>query len=92
MRARRQDANHQPIKRAFEALGCSVVDLYAVGAGCPDLLLGKNGVNVLAEIKTEAGDYTKAQLEFNATWRGRRETVRNLNDVEAVVKSMRAQC
>ena len=89
MRARRQDANHQEIKRAFEALGCSVLDLYAVGGGCPDLLIGRLGVNVLVEVKTEAGDYTPAQLEFNATWRGRRETVRNLSDVEAVVKSMR---
>lgn len=88
MRARRQDANHTEIKRAFEALGCSVLDLYTVGGGCPDLLVGAGRVNILVEVKTAKGTYTNAQKEFNLTWRGRCETVRTMDDVQLVVKAI----
>lgn len=89
MRARRVDANHRLIKGAFVQLGCSVIDLYAVGGGCPDLAVSRNGQMVLVEIKTEKGDYTPAQEVFNAEWQGPRATVRDLAGVETVVKALK---
>ena len=48
---RRTDSNHAEIVRALKQIGCSVLDLSAVGAGCPDILIGYRGRNVLVEIK-----------------------------------------
>lgn len=53
MRYRRAklDSTHAPMVELFEACGCSVLDLAAVGGGCPDVLVGRNGRSVLVEFK-----------------------------------------
>jgi hypothetical protein len=38
-RAAKRDANHAEVVDALRASGCGVVDLAAVGAGVPDLLV-----------------------------------------------------
>ncbi len=65
----RQDANASAIITALKRCGASVVDLHAVGGGCPDILVGfrsapiaminggqwiDNGNMVLMEIKISA--------------------------------------
>jgi hypothetical protein len=50
-RAARTDSNQTEIVATLRSLGCSVQMLHAVGAGCPDLLIGIDGQNLLLEIK-----------------------------------------
>src|SRR3972149_1571025 len=47
----RTDANHTEIVNALQAIGASVTSLADVGGGCPDLLVGYRGQNMLLEVK-----------------------------------------
>ena len=71
----RQDANASAIVKALKACGVSVVDLHAVGGGCPDVLAGHQGRTVLMEIKASAKATHDAtvrarQAAFVRDWRG----------------------
>ena len=89
-RAARVDDNHAEIIRALLAVGATVVDTSAVGAGCPDLLVGYRGVNFLIEIKDgakpkSARQLTQAQESWFALWRGRAAVVIDVDEALAVV-------
>lgn len=66
----RTDGNHAEIVRALRKVGCGVLDLSRVGAGCPDLLVSvRNGRGrdlLLMEIKTARGQTSAAQRAFEA--------------------------
>lgn len=74
----RRDANHTPIVHALRKAGCSVVELHKVGGGVPDLLVGRNRLAYLLEVKTAAGlkgrsgnpETFAKQAEFRLLWRG----------------------
>lgn len=70
-----RDANHGEIVAALRAVGCTIVDLAAVGGGVPDLLVGYRGVNLLVEVKDGSRVPSErrlrpSQLEFRDEWRG----------------------
>ena len=78
--AARKDETHNAIVEDALAHGCTVIELHAVGGGCPDVLIGYQGVNYLLEIKTP-GWRTRSmgalkartherQAKLRATWRG----------------------
>ena len=74
-RAAKVDANQPEIVAALRRAGCSVEHLHAVGAGCPDLLVGYRGQNYLVEVKDgakppSARHLTPDQVEWHAAWRG----------------------
>lgn len=84
IRAKRRDANEAAIVAALRAIGCSVAALDQ-GDGVPDLLVGRNGVTLLLEVKNpDAAGFTipggirrkgrgtlrPAQVEWFAAWRG----------------------
>lgn len=48
----RTDANHSEVVKALRNAGCSVQSLAATGRGVPDLLVGRDGKNLLMESKT----------------------------------------
>ena len=65
----RVDANHADIRQALRDLRCPVLDLAAVGGGCPDLAVLLPGARVvLVEVKTPDGTLTEAQGPFHAVW------------------------
>jgi Holliday junction resolvase len=64
------DANQAGIITALRRCGASVVDLHAVGAGCPDLLVGFHGATWLLEVKTAKGLVRESQAAFARDWRG----------------------
>jgi len=71
----RVDRNQAEIVDALRRVGCSVQSLAAVGSGCPDLLVGRGGVNYLFEVKDEdkapsARVLTRDQREWHACWNG----------------------
>ena len=89
-RAAKTDANQSAIVDALRTVGCSVLPLHAVGQGCPDILCGFQGRNVLIEIKDgakppSARKLTPDQVDFHALWRGQVTVVTSVREaLEAV--------
>lgn len=71
----RVDGNQSLIVRALRDAGASVLVISSIGSGCPDLLIGKNQVNFLAEIKDPTKVHsqrklTEDEVQFHNSWRG----------------------
>lgn len=74
MRNHRTDNNQAAIIKCLKQAGASVCNLASVGSGCPDLLVGWNGSNILIEVKNPDGRgmrFTEPERAFMDTWRGR---------------------
>jgi hypothetical protein len=95
-RAPRVDESHVLIVEALRAAGASVLSLAAVGKGCPDVLIGYAGVDVLAELKNDpklVKDKRRTkpaahQETWHAGWRGRSVSV--LRSPEEALQLIRA--
>jgi Holliday junction resolvase len=79
-RAARVDANQRELVRLAQAAGCSVQSLAQVGKGCPDLLLGRRGSNLLVEVKDGSKPASQRKLResqetWRAGWRGQVTTI-----------------
>ena len=75
MRASKADTNQREVVKALRDAGATVQHLHRVGAGCPDLLIGYRGMNLLAEVKDgskppSAQKMTRWQEEWHRDWRG----------------------
>lgn len=72
----RKDNQHAQIVAELLQSGFAVADTYQAGAGFPDLVISRNGLNVLCEIKTQTGLKTAldrlrpSQVLFQARWKG----------------------
>jgi len=89
-RAAKVDANHKQIVTALRRCGCSVQDLSAVGEGCPDLLVGVGGKNLLLEVKdgekrASERKLTPHQVEWHGRWKGQKCVVTSVDEALAVV-------
>lgn len=88
----RVDGNHAEIVQALRAAGCTVLSLHQVGAGCPDVLAGIDGRNLLLEIKDGSKPPSRRALTadetaFHAAWRGQIAVVSNVAEaLEAALK------
>lgn len=90
MRAAKADANQKQLVAAFEGMGCSVEHLHRVGQGCPDVLVGVAGINLLVEIKDGKASLNEEQREWHAKWRGQVCIVRTVEEAVTLVKAVRA--
>ena len=70
-----KDETHVAIVAALVAAGCSVIELHAVGGGCPDVLVGCRGYNYLLEIKTPGWE-TRSMGKLKAKVHARQAAVR----------------
>lgn len=92
MRASKTDANQTEIVEALRQIGCSVQLLHMVGKGCPDLLVGQHGLNVLIEVKDgskppSARKLTPDQVRWHDAWRGQVTVVCSVDEaIQAVTK------
>ena len=73
--AARVDANQTQIVSALRAAGATVQSLSAVGQGCPDLLVGYQGANILMELKDgkkppSERKLTSDQIVWHSEWKG----------------------
>jgi Holliday junction resolvase len=89
-RAAKVDANHTEIVKGLRQSGCTVLDLSAVGKGCPDLLIGRCGYNLLMEVKDgskpkSARKLTGDQIAFFAKWRGNVQVVKSLQEAIDII-------
>lgn len=81
MRIRAKIDDNQPaIVQALLNLGCSVQSIAPIGLGCPDLLVGIAGLNLLMEVKD--GDkipserkLTPDEKKWHANWKGQKAVV-----------------
>jgi len=85
MTAKRTDANQIEIVRALRQVGASVLILSAVGKGCPDIMAGYRGVNVLLELKDgtkppSARVLTPDERAWHEQWRGQVATVTTVDE------------
>lgn len=84
------DANQAEVVKALRSIGASVQPLHQIGKGCPDLLVGYWGKNMLMEVKDGAKPpserkLTPDQVVWHAGWRGSVVVVYGPEDaVEAV--------
>lgn len=95
-RAAKTDRNQAEIVKAFRQIGANVQILSAVGKGCPDLLVGFRGVNVLVEVKDgekapSDRKLTTDQVRWHDSWPGQVCIAEGIQDaVEKVIRiSMR---
>jgi hypothetical protein len=95
-RAARVDGNQSEIVAALRSLGCSVQMLHAVGAGCPDLLIGIDGQNLLLEVKDgskppSARQLTSDQHIWHTNWGGQASIVQSSEDAIAIVSQLKSK-
>jgi Holliday junction resolvase len=91
MRACRTDRNQAEIVKALRQIGCTVTPTHMVGDGFPDLVVGRNGVNHLLEVKDGAKPPSGRQLttdekKFHIEWRGVVHIVYSIDDALQVVQ------
>jgi hypothetical protein len=87
-RAANIDRNQTEIVSALRKCGVEVQALNAVGSGCPDLLCGFRGKNVLLEIKSDNDQLNKMQTDWHSTWPGQVATVWNFTEaMDAVLEA-----
>jgi hypothetical protein len=72
---RRVDGNQAEIVKALRAIGASVQPIHIIGMGCPDILVGFQGVNYLFEIKAEGGTLSQDEIIWSTKWQGNAQTV-----------------
>ena len=93
MRASRTDANQQELVAALRKMGCSVECLHAVGGGVPDLMVGKQGITLLMEVKDgkkppSQRQLTKPQVRWHSEWRGHVVVVTSAEQAMAIINKL----
>ena len=78
--AAKVDANQHAIVKALRWRGATVHLLHREGRGCPDLLVGFLGHNLLLEVKTKDGELTPREAEWHDDWRGQVSIVRTAHE------------
>ena len=76
----RVDKNQREIVAAFRKLGFSVAHTHMVKRFC-DLVIAKDNINHLVEVKGEKGKLTPAEKEFHAIWKAPIHIIRSVEDV-----------
>jgi len=84
-RAAKVDANQPEIVAYLRAHGFSVEHLHMVGEGCPDIMVGRDEVNYLIEIKVPGEKLNERQVKWHGKWRGQKMTVWCVEDLEGIV-------
>ena len=89
-RPRAVDANQAEIVKALRDMGCTVQLLHKVGQGCPDLLVGFRGTNLLIEVKDgrkipSERKLRPAQVEWHAGWKGQAAVAESVDDAVRII-------
>lgn len=84
-RAAKIDDNQNEIVETFRKLGWTVQILSTVGKGCPDILIGRCGFNMLVEIKDgnkppSKRELTPDQVKWHDSWRGQKCVIKNVDE------------
>lgn len=74
------DRNHGEIVDALRKAGCTVQSLATAGDGCPDLLVGFCGTNLLLEVKAPKKNPNALQTDWLRQWQGSAAVVRSAEE------------
>lgn len=90
MRRAKVDSNQKEIVSAFREMGCTVQHLHTVGMGCPDIVVGLHGVNLLVEIKDgslppSGRKLTRDEQGWHNLWRGQVCVIESVADAANLV-------
>lgn len=93
---KRVDANQKVIVKTARDLGASVLILSMVGKGCPDILMGVNGINALIEIKdgdksVSARKLTECEQKFFDSWEGQVCIISTITELIDLINRMRSR-
>jgi hypothetical protein len=83
---KRVDDNQSKVVKALRDLGATVQHLHAVGKGCPDIVVGFKGKNLLLEIKD--GDkkvLTPDQVNWHKLWKGQVNVVTSVDEAKLLL-------
>ena len=79
--AKRVDDNQREIIKYLRCIpGITVMDLSAVGAGCPDIAVGFMGRNYFFEIKDGNKKLTDGEKKFHNLWPSKVHIIRSKNE------------
>ena len=89
----RTDANHSEIVQALRQAGCSVQSLAATGRGVPDLLVGRDGKNLLLEVKDGSKRPSERKLTpdqeiWHSAWRGQIHVVNSTDEALRLIETI----
>jgi hypothetical protein len=84
-RAARVDANQSDIVQALRDLGATVQCLHTLGQGCPDLLVGFRGRNLLLEVKNGNKRVTYDEANWQAVWQGQVAVVHSMDEALSIL-------
>jgi hypothetical protein len=73
--------------RELVACGFSVADTSQVGGNFPDLVVARNALNILVEIKNVDGKLSADQTDFATHWKGPVILARSTEDVLAAFRN-----
>jgi hypothetical protein len=79
------DANQAELVKYIRSLGASVQHLHSVGGGVPDIIIGYNDKNYLAEIKTLKGKLNELQVVWFEAWCGQCQVIRTKEDINELL-------
>lgn len=80
------DNNQTQVVKALRDLGATVQHLHGVGKGCPDIVVGFKGKNLLLEIKD--GDkkvLTPDQVNWHKLWKGQVHVVTSVDEAKLLL-------
>ena len=86
--AAKVDANQHAIVKALRWRGATVHLLHREGRGCPDLLVGFLGHNLLLEVKTKDGELTPREAKWHDEWRGQVDIVRTAHEALGILDAI----
>lgn len=97
MRAAKIDANQNEIVNALRKTGCTVQILSNVWKGCPDLVVGFSGLNLMMEIKDGAKPkssqkLTVDQVKWHQDWNGAVVVVNSIDQALQAVSDYKQYC
>lgn len=69
-RYRKVDKNQKEVVAKLREMGYDVVSIAVVGDDIPDLVIGKDSLNLLVELKSGKNKPSEGQVEFSINWGG----------------------
>lgn len=93
MIARRVDVNQREIVKTLRKMGFTVLILSMVGKGCPDILVGAFGKNILIEIKDgnkppSGRKLTEHEQIFHDAWKGQVCVIKNIDELLNLINGL----
>jgi hypothetical protein len=84
----RIDGTQVEIVECARKFGASVLPLFRLGQGAPDILVGYRSQNIMVEIKTENGKLNERQEKFRDEWKGQYAVVHNTHEMLSLLLSI----